>query len=137
METLRKLAVRNPEVVADCGGMRILFEAIIDPSFEDSFESITYSLILLLNNPDTRSKLGKHLDFPQVFAVFTSSHQMQRKQVENKSQKQIKTRDMLKFNVRQLSQAKKIIIILLKSWKGLIYLANERFALKSLFHVLK
>lgn len=44
---------------------------------------------------------------------------------------------MLKFNVRQLSQAKKIIIILLKSWKGLIYLANERFALKSLFHVLK
>ncbi len=135
---MRKLAVRNPEVAADCGGMRILFEAIIDPSFEDSFESITYSLLLLLNNPQTRSKLGKHLDFPQVFAVFTSSHQMQRKTGGGgKQQKNIKTRDIFKFNDRQLSQAKKIIIILLKSWKGLIYLANERFALKSLFHVLK
>jgi rapamycin-insensitive companion of mTOR len=37
----------------------------------------------------------------------------------------------------QLEQAKQVIIILLKSWKGLIYLVNEKIALKSLFHVLK
>jgi len=54
VETLRKLAVRNPELAANCGGMKILFEAIINPNFEDSFESITYSLLLLLNNPKTR-----------------------------------------------------------------------------------
>ena len=29
------------------------------------------------------------------------------------------------------------IIILLKSWKGLIYLANEKYAMKTLFHILK
>jgi rapamycin-insensitive companion of mTOR len=137
IETLRKLTVRNPEVAADCGGMKILFEAIIDPNFEDSFESITYSLLLLLNNPKSRAKLGRHLDFASVFAVFTNKQIPTSSKSESKSSKSGNDRAYLKSFDSKLSQAKKIIIILLMDWKGLIYLANEKYALKSLFHVLK
>ena len=72
METIRKLAERNPELAADCGGIKILFKVIINPVFEESFESITYSLLYLLNDPKTRKQLGKQLNFPYVFSVFTN-----------------------------------------------------------------
>ena len=63
IETIRKLALRNAELASDCEGIRVLFKAVLDPNNEDSCESITYSLLLLLNNTKTRTKLGVHMNF--------------------------------------------------------------------------
>jgi hypothetical protein len=87
--------VKNPDIIANSEGMKILFNAIIDPNFEDSYQSITYSLLLLLNNPNTRALLGRQLDFPQAFSVLTNT--------------------LFEVDKDQLEQAKQVIIILLKS----------------------
>lgn len=49
------LAAKNIKLCVDVGGIKILCNALIDPSLESASEDIMYTLILLLNEPEMRN----------------------------------------------------------------------------------
>ena len=129
IENLRKLAISNSELAAWSGGIRILVEAIIDPTTREMSESLTYTLLYLVNDPTSRNAVKSHLDFTKIFSLFTDIDYP----VETKDGKKD---HLVKFE-NQLEMAKKAIMIMLKSWTGLIYLGNEKTSLSSLIMALK
>ena len=54
LDILRKLCVVNPKVVAQAQGIRVMFEAVLDPDCKDLAESIMVSLLHVLNKPKSR-----------------------------------------------------------------------------------
>lgn len=129
IENLRKLAISNPELAAWSGSIRILIEAIIDPSTREMSESLTYTLLYLINDPTSRNAVKAHLDFTKIFSLFTDIDYP----IESRDKKDNST---VKFE-NQLEMAKKAIMIMLKSWTGLIYLGHERTCISSLIMALK
>jgi len=129
IENLRKLAISNPELAAWSGSIRILIEAIIDPSTREMSESLTYTLLYLINDPASRNAVKSHLDFTKIFSLFTDIDYP----IESRDKKDNNT---VKFE-NQLEMAKKAIMIMLKSWTGLIYLGHERTCISSLVMALK
>ena len=54
LETLRDLATRNAKSVSDCGGFKVLFDAILDVGTKELAEPILISMLYLLNNAKSR-----------------------------------------------------------------------------------
>ena len=132
IESLRQLVLGNPEICAWCSGIKFLIDAILDPSIAEISESITYTLLFLLNEPNYRNLIRSHLDFAKIFSIFTDVDLP----IDAAKDKSKNNTPFLKFEA-QLNLAKKAIIVILKSWTGLIYLGNEKTALKSIIMALK
>jgi rapamycin-insensitive companion of mTOR len=55
IDIIRLLAVKNIKLCVDVGGIKVLCNALIDPSLETVSDDIMYTLIALLNEPETRN----------------------------------------------------------------------------------
>lgn len=66
IDFIRELALTNPGLVATVHGFATLLDAVIDPINHDSAESILFSLVYLLNEPQTRKILSPCIDLKQL-----------------------------------------------------------------------
>ncbi|ELR24886.1 cytosolic regulator of adenylate cyclase [Acanthamoeba castellanii str. Neff] len=71
LDTLALLAVQNIKGVAQCGGMRTLLNALVDPTFSDQHDSLLAGVLYILNHPQNRAYLRPHTDLRGVFAALT------------------------------------------------------------------
>ena len=129
VELLRKLALSNPELAAWAGVIKVLVDSIIDPSLREMSESLTFTLLILINDPQHRNIIRPHLDLTRIFSLFTD--------IDFPSVAKDGKKDHLILFENQIELAKKAIIIIMKSWAGLTYLGNEKISLKSLIMALK
>lgn len=54
IDSIRELALSNPNLVAIVHGFPTLLDAVLDPINQDSAESTIYTILYLLNDPQTR-----------------------------------------------------------------------------------
>jgi len=80
--------------------------------------------LFLLNDPEYRNLIRVYLDFPKLFGVFTDIDCPPKTKPKQQSDEDYK-KEIDAFE-KQLKLAKKAIITILKTWKGLIYLGNSR-----------
>ncbi|EGR34185.1 hypothetical protein IMG5_021000 [Ichthyophthirius multifiliis] len=135
IEIIRKLAVGNPQLCAWSGGIKLLIECVIDHSLQELSDPIIHTLLYLLNEPDYRNLVKVYLDFPKLFGVFTDIDAPSKSAPKTQSQEDNR-REMEQFE-KTLNLAKKALITMLKTWKGLIYLGNQRIAMRSLVQTLR
>ena len=102
---------------------------MLDPVVAENSESIIMTLLFLINDPNYRNIIRLHLDLPKLFSIFTDVDLPVDSKDKGKN-------NAMKFEA-QLNLAKKAMITILKSWHGLIYLGNERTALKSMIMALR
>jgi rapamycin-insensitive companion of mTOR len=128
IEIIRILALQNTEICEYGGGIRILCEAIVDPTFEIASKVITNTIIYLLNSPETRDCIIQNLQIPRIFSMFTD---IDRSDFSQKAEEQ----NVFETKLRLASNA---ILIFFKSWPGgLIYLGDEKISIKSLIEALR
>lgn len=82
--------------------------------------------MFLLNDPQARTTIRMYLDLSKWFSIFT---EIDPPIDQPRNDRNRTTHNKFEAN---LMLAKKAIITVLKSWQGLIYLGDERQALRSL-----
>jgi hypothetical protein len=55
LEAIRRLALVHPRTVAECGGIKLMVNSILDPDLTDISQILTFTLLALLDQPATRS----------------------------------------------------------------------------------
>ncbi|KAJ3219964.1 hypothetical protein HK099_004488 [Clydaea vesicula] len=119
IETLCELAVQNTEIVAFCGGFKILINSLIDGPRE-LCDSIILAVLFILDNEDTRCYFRPSIELEIIITCFTDSY------------------NYTPGHEDRLVACSRAIVALLKSWIGIIYLCyDNKRALKSLVESLK
>ena len=49
--------------------------SVIDPQIDQNSETIVYTLLYLINEPNHRQTIREYLDFPKLCAIFTDIDQ--------------------------------------------------------------
>ena len=119
LESLRELAVINPEIVANVNGFTCLLEAVLDPSIHDMCEPIVMSLLYLMGNQSTRIHVRPYLDLRILLAPFSD--------LDN---------DIADSMLRWKS-ARSAFVIVMRTWVGLVILTSDPLGLTSLVTMLK
>ena len=96
----------------------------MNPSLESLSEDLTYTIIYLLNEPNSRNVIIHQLNIPKIFSLFTDI-------TTHKNDKNDKAANYLFNKETSLKLATKAIINFFKSWSGLIYLGWEMKSVKS------
>ncbi|GLD95090.1 hypothetical protein PINS_up003715 [Pythium insidiosum] len=73
LETLREVALANVAVVAAANGVKVLVDAILEPSSQDLADSLLLTLLMLLNEPATRQYIAPFMDTQILLAPFTDT----------------------------------------------------------------
>lgn len=109
VEAIRILSVTNTALVAWSGGFRILINSILNPKVEETIvKNTVLTLLYLLNSKETRQYLKKEKELSRIFAIFTDIEQDIR-------ESELDSMILL---------AKKVLIMMSRSWVGLIFLAS-------------
>ena len=123
-ELLRLLSIKNCEVLVACGGLQVLLKKALDPRVSPALcENIILTLTFLLNEPQTRQYFNNGRELLRIFAVFTDF------ETGHKDSEQSTL----------LKSARKVLVLMMRSWTGLIYLANNGLdsLVKTLTHPIK
>lgn len=123
-ELLRLLSIKNCEVLVACGGLQILLKKALDPRISPALcENIILTLTYLLNEPQTRQYFNNGRELLRIFAVFTDY--------------ETGLKDSEEFIL--LKSARKVLVLMMRSWTGLIYLTNNGLdsLVKTLTHPIK
>jgi len=125
IEILRKGAIACTEQCAWLGGIRVLIDSVFDPTCSDISESIVLTLLYLINDPKTRAYI-RGGDIGRLLYIFTEV---------TGNDKEVRRESLEKLHA-QLQLGKQAMIIMLKNWGGLIFLASDVNGLKSLVEAL-
>eukprot|EP00826_Nyctotherus_ovalis_P047255 TRINITY_DN5415_c0_g1_i2.p1 TRINITY_DN5415_c0_g1~~TRINITY_DN5415_c0_g1_i2.p1 ORF type:complete len:233 (-),score=54.43 TRINITY_DN5415_c0_g1_i2:25-723(-) len=125
IEIIRKGAIACTEQCAWSGGIGVLIDSVIDPSCAEISESIVLTLLYLINDPYTRSFIREG-DIGRLLYIFTEV---------TGNDKEVRRELVEKLNA-QLQLGKQALIIMMKNWSGLLFLASDMNGLKSLVQVL-
>ncbi|KAL8025270.1 putative armadillo-like helical, rapamycin-insensitive companion of mTOR domain, Pianissimo family [Plasmopara halstedii] len=119
LETLRELALLHVEVVAEANGMKVLVDAILEPSFQDLADSLLMTLLLVLNEPSTRKFMEPFVDSQVLLAPFTDT-------------------DLPAGNERRQRwmASRNAIVMMMRSWTGIVVLTSNPQGLQSLIQLL-
>lgn len=71
VDTLCKLSVKNPALVADANGIKTLFHATLQSDCVEMVEQIIISMLYLYNSPSTRHLVNFELHLGILMAPFT------------------------------------------------------------------
>lgn len=109
VEAVRLLSVSNTALVAWCGGFRVLINSIFNLKADEGIVNNTIlTLLYLLNNKETRQYLKKEKELARILAIFTDTEM-----------------DIRESELEGLiSLGKRVIIMMSRSWVGLIFLAS-------------
>lgn len=110
LEALRLLSSSNLLLVAWSGGLKVLVNSILDIRCSQALsENIIFTLSYLLNESHTRKYLKNGKEVTRILAVFTEQESGLK---ENELEAVIKL-------------SRKVIVLMSRSWAGLIYLADN------------
>ena len=110
IEALRILAISNPVVIVWSGGLRTLTNVLLDLNTPQALsENIVYSMCYLLNERESRKMLRSGSEILKILSVFTDNS-------PGMSDKDLEV---------QINLARKSLVLMFRSWAGLIFLASN------------
>jgi len=119
LETLRQLAMRHTAAVAQCNGIPCLISAITDPSLSEMSKSLTLTLVYLLGQPGLRKYFRPSLQLGALLSPFTDAEGAE-----------------LPGGRARWKPCQNALVLLLKTWTGLYYLASDPAGLHSLVQMM-
>ncbi|ESO86448.1 hypothetical protein LOTGIDRAFT_129240 [Lottia gigantea] len=130
LATLCEMVFQNIDAVYKCGGISTILRSILDCHLYPRLnESLTCTIIYLLNHPRTRRYVKANTDLEQLLAPFTDSHFRYSGETSDKVNADEKEKRFI--------ASKMAIISVIRSWPGLIRLCHpEGTALQSLVGIL-
>ncbi|GAM19472.1 hypothetical protein SAMD00019534_026470 [Acytostelium subglobosum LB1] len=137
LETLCEVAIRNPQTTAQSNGIRMLFDAVLDPFYHGTQESLLIAILYILNEERTRVFVRPTSDLEIILSPLTNSLTLgiKIKGLSKEKEKEKEKDDEL--NMKKWTGSIKAVITLLKSWIGIISLASDEQGLKSIVDALK
>eukprot|EP01035_Chromulina_nebulosa_P022879 gene22879-29634_t len=116
---LRDLAICNPRMVASVNGFSCLVDVVIEPSSPELAENILLSLMYLLNSAATRKIVQPCIDLRILLSPFTDLDT-----------------EAVKLSPK-LQSAKSAIVMMMKSWVGVVMISSDEMALPTLVQMLR
>ncbi|XP_066509823.1 rapamycin-insensitive companion of mTOR-like isoform X1 [Hoplias malabaricus] len=111
-----ELALKNPETVADRGGLSTLLKNILDSPQNRINEALITTVLHLLNHPQTRRYVRTNVELEQILAPYTDFHYRHNPDM---------TEDQLKKDREARFLASKMAIVAaFRSWSGIINLCK-------------
>ncbi|CAG8523548.1 7861_t:CDS:10 [Ambispora leptoticha] len=104
--TLAEMVIRDPKLVTQCGGMRVLLQSLVDGPLELS-EYLALTILYVVDTPESRKCIRPGVDLEIVLSGFTD--------ICSKTPK----------SEQQMKASSRAISILLKTWTGIIYLSMD------------
>ncbi|EFA85310.1 cytosolic regulator of adenylyl cyclase [Heterostelium album PN500] len=137
LETLCEVAIRNPQTTAQSNGIRMLFDAVLDPFYQGTQESLLIAILYILNEEKTRVYVRPTSDLEIILSPLTNSLTLGVKiKGMSKEKEKEKERDD-ELNMKKWNGSIKAVVTLLKSWIGIISLSSDEQGLKSIVEALK
>ena len=118
--TLRDLLVCCPACVSDANALRAIVQVLTEPDLASLHNGLAWALLCAWDNPVSRSMFRTSLDLQAIFSPFTEKIGRD-------------TADLKK----RLTCVKDVLLIFLRSWSGLLLLANDPLGLKPLIDTLR
>ncbi|KYR02655.1 cytosolic regulator of adenylyl cyclase [Tieghemostelium lacteum] len=133
LETLCEISIRNPQVSSHCGGIRTLFDSVLDPFYQGIQESLIISILYILNEEKYRIYVRPKHDLEIILSPLTNSftYNLKPKSSSSKDKEKEKERED-ELNMKKWQGSIKAVITLLKSWVGIISLSSDEQGLKSI-----
>jgi hypothetical protein len=122
----KSIAIRYPLGSAQCGGVKLLLNAILDANYSGIQESLVLALIYLLNEEETRKYVRSYLDIGMILAPITDNFGSKEPNPTLEKEKE-----------KKWSASIKALTIMLRSWTGLIILSSHPLSLKTLVDAFK
>mmetsp|Transcript_35775 Transcript_35775/g.54789 ORF Transcript_35775/g.54789 Transcript_35775/m.54789 type:complete len:169 (+) Transcript_35775:768-1274(+) len=120
----------KPELGANVGGVKIMIDTLLDVNLSQQGlvrqDLIVHSILMMINNPDSRIYLRMFKDLNRIFSIFTQADG-----VDKEPKKDIMDKLQL-----QLSIVSKAIVNMIRTNNGLIYITSSPLGLASLIGAL-
>eukprot|EP01035_Chromulina_nebulosa_P018274 gene18274-23951_t len=120
LEALRILCVSNTKVFAVSNGLNVLIDAVLDPNTSDLAESLLLSLAHALNDDNSRKHLNPFLDLRTLLSPLTDLDT-----------------DSSVDQIQRWTAAKVALVILMRTWTGIILITSDELGLPTLVSMLK
>ncbi|CAB1320062.1 unnamed protein product, partial [Coregonus sp. 'balchen'] len=111
-----ELALKNPEVVANRGGLSTILKSVIDCQLSRINEALITTILHLLNHPHTRQYVRNDVELEQILAPFTDFHYRHNADTSESLLKEDR-------EARFLS-SRMAIVAAFRSWSGIINLCR-------------
>ncbi|XP_002741655.1 rapamycin-insensitive companion of mTOR-like [Saccoglossus kowalevskii] len=72
--TICELALKNIEIISECGGINTILHNILDSQLSRVNESLVFTILYLLNQPQTRKYIKSDVDLEKILAPYTDIH---------------------------------------------------------------
>ncbi|KAL2100031.1 hypothetical protein ACEWY4_004425 [Coilia grayii] len=112
-----ELALKNPEVVAQRGGLSTILKNAIDCQLSRINEALITTILHLLNHPNTRQFVRPDVELEQILAPYTDFHYRHN---PDTSESQLKEDREARFLASKMS-----IVASFRSWSGIINLCKS------------
>ncbi|XP_072562718.1 rapamycin-insensitive companion of mTOR-like isoform X2 [Paramormyrops kingsleyae] len=112
-----ELALKNPEVVAQRGGLSAILKSVIDCQLSRINEALITTILHLLNHPHTRQYIRCDVELEQILAPYTDSHYRHN---PDTAEDQLKEDREARFFASKMA-----IVAAFRSWSGIINLCKS------------
>uniref|UniRef100_A0A671Q8I3 Rapamycin-insensitive companion of mTOR-like n=1 Tax=Sinocyclocheilus anshuiensis TaxID=1608454 RepID=A0A671Q8I3_9TELE len=112
-----ELALKNPEIVAQRGGLSTILKNVIDCQLSRINEALITTILHLLNHPHTRQYMRADVELEQILAPYTDFHY---RHSPDTAEAQIKEDREARFLASKMA-----IIAAFRSWSGIINLCKS------------
>uniref|UniRef100_A0A8C1M450 RPTOR independent companion of MTOR, complex 2 a n=1 Tax=Cyprinus carpio TaxID=7962 RepID=A0A8C1M450_CYPCA len=112
-----ELALKNPEIVAQRGGLNTILKNVIDCQLSRINEALITTILHLLNHPHTRQYIHADVELEQILAPYTDFHYRHN---PDTAEAQIKEDREARF-----LSSKMAIVAAFRSWSGIINLCKS------------
>ncbi|KAJ7987125.1 hypothetical protein DPEC_G00335510 [Dallia pectoralis] len=111
-----ELALKNPAVVAERGGLSTILKNVIDCQLSRINEALVTTILHLLNHPHTRQYVRSDVELEQILAPYTDFHYRHNADTEEGQLKEDREARFL--------ASKMAIVASFRSWSGIINLCK-------------
>ncbi|XP_062867230.1 rapamycin-insensitive companion of mTOR [Trichomycterus rosablanca] len=112
-----ELALKNPEIVAQRGGLKTILKNVIDSQLSRINEALMTTVLHLLNHPHTRQYVRSDVELEQILAPYTDFHYRHN---PDTTEGQLKEDRQARFLASKMS-----IVASFRSWSGIIHLCKS------------
>ncbi|XP_028851215.1 rapamycin-insensitive companion of mTOR-like isoform X2 [Denticeps clupeoides] len=111
-----ELALKNPAVVAQRGGLSTILKNVIDSQLSRINEALITTILHLLNHPHTRQYVRSDVELEQILAPYTDFHYRHNPET---AEAQLKEDKQARFLASKMA-----IVAAFRSWSGIINLCK-------------